>query len=108
MVSARTDAVSLGMVALAALAGVALWPHTVSCPPRSPSTSLRRARQTAMSRERWVATVATMGFLGGLHLFVLGWNLGYPVPFDLVFVGSLLWAAAVCGCATGREGLPLG
>jgi uncharacterized membrane protein len=55
-----------------------------------------------------VVTVATMGFLGTLHVLVLGWNLGYPVPFDLVVVGSLVWAAGLCGYAVRREGVSFG
>ena len=55
-----------------------------------------------------VVTVATMGFLGTLQAIVLGWNLGYTVPFDFIFVGSLVWAAALCGYVIRREGVSPG
>ncbi len=55
-----------------------------------------------------VVTVATTGFLAALHVLVLGWNLGYPVPFDLVVVGSLVWAAGLCGYAIRRESISFG
>jgi len=44
-------------------------------------------------------TVATMAYMGVIHGLVLAWNLGYPVPFDRVLVGSLVWAAFVVGYA---------
>ena len=53
-------------------------------------------------------TVATTGFLATLQFLVLGWNLGYPVPFDLVLVGSLVWAVLLCGYAVRRDGLSVG
>ncbi|MDS0219880.1 DUF1648 domain-containing protein [Haloarcula sp. S1AR25-5A] len=40
-------------------------------------------------------TVATMAFMGAIHGLVLAWNLGYPVPFDLVLGGSLVWAVFI-------------
>jgi len=48
-------------------------------------------------------TIATMAFMGGIHGLVLAWNLGYPVPFDLVLVGSLVWAVFVVGYAVKME-----
>ncbi|MGB9952201.1 DUF1648 domain-containing protein [Haloarcula marismortui] len=48
-------------------------------------------------------TVATMAFMGAIHGLVLAWNLGYQVPFDLVLVGSLVWAVLIVGYAVKME-----
>ncbi|MDT3433632.1 DUF1648 domain-containing protein [Haloarcula sp. 1CSR25-25] len=48
-------------------------------------------------------TVATMGFMGAIHGLVLAWNLGYPVPFDLGLIGSLVWAVLIVGYAVKME-----
>ncbi|GCF14073.1 hypothetical protein Harman_20080 [Haloarcula mannanilytica] len=48
-------------------------------------------------------TVATIAFMGAIHGLVLAWNLGYPVPFDLALVGSLVWAVFVIGYAVRAE-----
>ncbi|GGK55785.1 DUF1648 domain-containing protein [Haloarcula sebkhae] len=48
-------------------------------------------------------TVATMAFMGAVHGLVLAWNLGYPVPFDLVLIGSLVWAVLIVGYAVTVE-----
>jgi len=133
----RSDGLAAGIVALSALVSLALWPRLPAemaihfSASGTPDTYVSRAVGVALlpavmavtllilhaamrfdppadPRVGRAATVATMGFLGGLQLLVLGWNLGYPVPFDFVFVGSLLWAAAICGYAIRREGLSLG
>ncbi len=133
----RSDGLAAGIVALVALAGAALWPRLPAevaihfsasgtpdnYVPKAVGVTLLPAvmaltllvMRAAMRfdppddpRVGPVTIVATMGFLGGLQILVLGWNLGYPVPFDLVFVGSLLWAAAICGYTIRREGLSLG
>lgn len=44
-------------------------------------------------------TVATMAFMGAIHGLVLAWNLGYPVSFDLVLVGSLVWTVVMVAYA---------
>jgi len=48
-------------------------------------------------------TIATMAFMSAIYGLVLAWNLGYPVPFDLVLVGSLVWAVFVVGYAVKME-----
>ncbi|NHN63333.1 DUF1648 domain-containing protein [Haloarcula sp. JP-Z28] len=48
-------------------------------------------------------TVATMAFMGAVHGLVLAWNLGYPVPFDLVLIGSLVWAVVMVAYALKAE-----
>ncbi len=50
-----------------------------------------------------VTTLSTMGLLTAVHILVLAWNLGYPVPFDLVTLGILLWAAVLVGYVVIRE-----
>lgn len=133
----RTDWLAVGIVALTALAGVALWPQLPAevaihfsasgtpgnYVPKAVGVFLLPAvmavtllvMRAAMRfdppddpRVGRVGTMATMSLIGGLHVLVLGWNLGYPVPFDLVFVGSLLWGAVLCGYAIRREGLSVG
>ncbi|EMA20128.1 DUF1648 domain-containing protein [Haloarcula argentinensis] len=48
-------------------------------------------------------TVATMAFMSAVHGLVLAWNLGYPVSFDLVLVGSFAWAVLIVGYAVREE-----
>ncbi|KAA9399767.1 DUF1648 domain-containing protein [Haloarcula sp. CBA1130] len=48
-------------------------------------------------------TVATMAFMSAIQGLVLAWNIGYPIPFDLVLVGSLVWAVVVVGYAVKTE-----
>ncbi|MDS0261511.1 DUF1648 domain-containing protein [Haloarcula sp. S1CR25-12] len=55
-----------------------------------------------------LVTVATVGFLSALHGLVLGWNLGYPVPFDLVLVVALVLGVALCGYVIRRESVSPG
>jgi len=50
-----------------------------------------------------VTAVSTMGFMAAVQGLVLAWNLGYPVPFDLVTVGVVLWGAALVGYVVVRE-----
>ena len=50
-----------------------------------------------------VTAVSTMGFMAAIHGLVLAWNLGYPVPFDLVIVGSLVWGIALTGYVAAQE-----
>jgi uncharacterized membrane protein len=50
-----------------------------------------------------VIVVGTTLLLGGVHLFVLGWNLGYRIPFSLVVAGILLWTTAIVGYVVVRE-----
>ena len=50
-----------------------------------------------------VTAVSTMGFMTAIHGLVLAWNLGYPVPFDLVIVGSLVWGIALTGYVAAQE-----
>ncbi|QGN06652.1 DUF1648 domain-containing protein [Halorhabdus sp. CBA1104] len=46
-----------------------------------------------------VVAVSTLAFMGVLHGLVLAWNLGYPVPFEYVLIGTLGWAIAMLGYA---------
>jgi uncharacterized membrane protein len=48
-------------------------------------------------------TVATLALLAGVHLLVLGWNLGYAVPMPVVAVGAVLWSLALAGYVVLRE-----
>ena len=50
-----------------------------------------------------VTTVSTMGLMAAIQALVLAWNLGYPVPFDLVIVGVVVWGAALVGYVAARE-----
>jgi hypothetical protein len=50
-----------------------------------------------------VVVVWTTALLAGVHLFVLGWNLGYRVPVVVVIAGSVLWAMALGGYVILRE-----
>lgn len=50
-----------------------------------------------------VTAVSTMGFMAAIQGLVLAWNLGYPVAFDLVMVGVLLWVVALLGYVVVRE-----
>jgi uncharacterized membrane protein len=50
-----------------------------------------------------VVTVATMGLLAGVHLLVIGWNLGYPVSMSVVAGGAVLWSLALAGYVVLRE-----
>ena len=133
----RRNGLAAGIVVVTALVSLALWPRLPAemaihfSASGAPDNYVSRALGVALlpavmgltllilraamrfdppadPRAGRAAIVATMGFLGGLQLLVLGWNLGYPIPFDLVFVGSLLWAAAICGYAIRREGLSTG
>jgi uncharacterized membrane protein len=50
-----------------------------------------------------VTELSTVCLLSAVHLLVLAWNLGYPVPIDPVFVGILVWTAALVGYVLIRE-----
>jgi len=137
MVPSRTDAVSLGMVAIATLAGVALWPRlpaevaihfsATGTPdnyvPKAVGVFLLPVLMLAMlgvlrvsmaadppshPRTGPVVILATMGFLAAIHVLVLAWNAGYPVPLDGLLVGSLIFAALLVGYTLWREGFSFG
>ncbi|KOX93443.1 hypothetical protein AMS69_05820 [Haloarcula rubripromontorii] len=128
----RADIVSGVIIALTALAGVAVWsrlPAEVAIhfsasgrPDNYVSKPVGVVLMPALMIAtlvvlKWTfrydppdvphvaatVTVATMAFMGAIHGLVLAWNLGYPVPFDLVLVGSLVWAAFVVGYAVKTE-----
>ena len=46
-----------------------------------------------------VVEVSTLAFMGVLHGLVLAWNLGSPVPFEYVLIGTFGWAIAILGYA---------
>jgi len=137
MYRSRNGALSGALIALAVLVSLALWPRlpaevAIHFPASgTPDNYVAKSLGVALlpvvmvltfvfmqlvvrydppadPRVPAVVTVATMGFLGTLHVLVLGWNLGYPMPFDLVLVGSLVWAALLCGYAIRRESLSFG
>lgn len=137
MYRSRSMVLSGGLIALAVLVSVTLWPRLPAdvaihfSATGTPDSYVSKPIGVALlpvvmvltlGVMRWamrhdppadpqvpaVVTVATMGLLAALHVLVLGWNLGYPVPYDLVLVGSLVWAAGLCGYAVHREGRPFG
>lgn len=117
----RSDIVNAVIIALTALAGVALWtqlpaavaihfsasgtpdnyvskPVGVALMPSLMFVTLLvlkgafRFDPPESPKVAATVTVATISFMSAIHGLVLAWNLGHPVPFDLVLVGSLLWA----------------
>jgi uncharacterized membrane protein len=129
----RTDCLATALLVLATLAGVALWPQlpaevaihfSASGTPDNyvpkavgvlmlPAIMLGTLAVLRLSLHfdppsdpmtGPVVTVATMGFLGAIHLLVLGWNAGYPVPLDGLIVGSLVWAALITAYVIRTEG----
>jgi uncharacterized membrane protein len=131
---ARRVGVGLALAALTALVGLAVWPRLPSevaihftaggtpdnyvsrmvgvllLPALMVATlavleGALRADPPADPRTPTVVVVATMAFMTAIQGLVLAWNLGYAVDFSLVLVGSLVWAALVCGYAVRREGL---
>ena len=130
----RTDGLATALLALATLAGVALWsqlPAEVAIHFSASGTPdnyvpkavgvlmlpaimlgtlvvLRLALRFDPPSDPMtgpVVTVATMGFLGAIHLLVLGWNAGYPVPIDGLLVGSLVWAVLITAYVVRKEGV---
>jgi len=133
----RADGLAVGIVALTALAGLALWPQlpaevaihfSASGTPdnyvsKAVGVFLLPAIMLAMlfvlnasmavdppshPQTGPVITVATTAFLGAVHVFVLAWNAGYPVPLDGLLVGSLAFGALLVGYTFWREGFSLG
>ncbi|MFW6320476.1 MAG: DUF1648 domain-containing protein [Halohasta sp.] len=133
MLSRRVSAgLSLGLVVLTAAAGVALWPRlpaemaihfsATGTPDNSVSKPLAVFLMPAIMLGTLavlagalrvdppedphipaVTAVSTMGFMAAIQGLVLAWNLGYPVPFDLVIGGAVLWVLALTGYVTARE-----
>jgi uncharacterized membrane protein len=128
----RLDAVSAGLAAITALAGLAVYPRlpaemaihfSASGQPDNvvPKAVAVAAMPVAMILThaviQWAArvdppddprtmtgiTVATVLLLAAIQGLVLAWNLGYAVPFDLVLIGILVWGALVAGYAVVRE-----
>ena len=133
----RADGLAVGIVALTALAGVALWPQlpaevaihfsSSGTPDNYVSKAIgvfllpaimlatlfvlnvsMAADPPSHPQTRPVITVATTAFLGVVHVFVLAWNAGYPVPLDGLLVGSLVFGALLVGYTLWREGFSLG
>ncbi|WP_415379685.1 DUF1648 domain-containing protein [Halosimplex sp. TS25] len=50
-----------------------------------------------------VVKVATTALLATVQGFVLAWNLGYDVPFDLFMAGVAIWAVALIGYSVAVE-----
>ncbi|MFB6084613.1 MAG: DUF1648 domain-containing protein [Halorientalis sp.] len=128
----RLDAVSLGLVAVTALAGLVLYPRLpaemaihFSATGRPDDFAPKPVAVAAVPVVmvlthvvlRWavrvdppddprivtVVVVATMLLLAATQGLVLAWNLGYPVPFDLVLLGVLAWGGLVVGYTVVRE-----
>ncbi|WP_324665421.1 DUF1648 domain-containing protein [Haloarcula sediminis] len=128
----RSDSLAAGISLLAALLGVALWPQlpgevaihfsasgtpdnyvpkavgVVLLPALMLVTQLVLKGAMAVDPPSHpqtgpVITVATTGFLGLVHAFVLAWNAGYPVPLDGLLVVSLVFAALLVGYTVWRE-----
>jgi uncharacterized membrane protein len=133
----RSDGLAAGIVGLSALAGVALWPQlpaqvaihfSASGTPdnyvsKAVGVVLLPALMLAMVLVLRVAmaadppshpqtgpvvVLATTAFLGVVHVVVLAWNVGYPVPLDGLLVGSLVFAAVLVGYTVWREGFSVG
>lgn len=51
-----------------------------------------------------VTNAATMTLLAGIHIVVLAWNLGYPIPMDAVLPVVIVWAVLVVGYALWKDG----
>ncbi|MEA1931348.1 MAG: DUF1648 domain-containing protein [Euryarchaeota archaeon] len=123
---------SLGLIAVTAAAGVAVWPRlpaemaihfSLAWEPNTYVSKplavfllpaimlltlavLRGGFRVDPPEDPHVAsvtTLSTMGLLAALHILVLAWNLGYPIPSDLVTLGILLWAVALVGYVIVRE-----
>ena len=132
----RADSLAVGVTLLAALFGIAIWPQlpaevaihfsAAGTPdnyvPKAVGVALLPAIMLATllvlrvsmavdppsdPRTGPVITVATTMFLAGVHVAVLAWNAGYPVPLDGLLLGSLLFAALLVGYAVWREGVSL-
>ena len=130
----RADALSGGLVALAVLAGVALWPQlpaevaihfSASGTPDNYvptavgvfllpaimlgtllfTTVALRADPPSHPHTAPVVVVSTTAFLGVLHVLVLAWNAGYPVPLDGLLPGTLAFAACLIAYTHWREGV---
>jgi uncharacterized membrane protein len=132
----RSDSLSVGITALAALVGVALWPQLPAevaihfsasgtpdnYVPKAVGATLLpvlmlatllvtklslRADPPSDPRTGPVLTVAITGFLGVLHVLVLAWNAGYAVSMTVVLAGSLGFAALLVGYTVWREGVAI-
>jgi uncharacterized membrane protein len=128
----RAEIASACIIGLTALAGVAVWPRLPAevaihfSASGTPDNYVSKPVGVALLPALMVATlavlkgafrydppdapqvattitVATMAFMGAIHGLVLAWNLGYAVPFDLVLVGSLVWAVLVVAYAANGE-----
>jgi uncharacterized membrane protein len=133
----RTDGLAVGIVALTALAGVALWPQipaevaihfSASGTPdnyvsKPVGVFLLPVLMVAMllvlnvsmaadppshPQTGPVVVLATTAFLGVVHVLVLAWNAGYAVPLDGLLVGALVFGASLVGYTLWRERVSLG
>ncbi|MDS0282053.1 DUF1648 domain-containing protein [Haloarcula onubensis] len=133
----RTDGLAVGIVALAALAGVALWPQLPAevaihfSASGTPDNHVPKAVGVVLlpglmlgllvlvqaglaadppshPQTGPVVVLSTTAFLGVIHVLVIAWNAGYPVPLDGLLVGTLVFAALLVGYSVWREGTSLG
>ena len=129
----RTDSLAASLVALAALAGVALWPQLPAevaihfSATGTPDSYVPKAIGVALlpalmlvtlfvlkvalaadppehPRTGPVVVLSTTAFLGVLHVLVLAWNAGYEVPLGGLLVGALLLGALLVGYTLWRKG----
>ncbi|AQL43388.1 hypothetical protein BV210_12105 [Halorientalis sp. IM1011] len=126
------DTVSVGLAAVTALAGLAVYPELPAemaihfSASGQPDNFVPKAVGVAAVPAgmvlthlvlKWAVrvdppddprtivfvTVATMLLLAAIQGLVLAWNLGYAVPFDLVLLGVLAWGALVVAYTAVRE-----
>lgn len=129
----RSDWLSLGLVAVTLLAGLALWDQlpaemaihfsasgepdnfaskpvaVVSLPAVMVATWLfiegaGRVDPPEDPRVLDVVTVATMALLAAVQGFLFAENLGHAVPFGLFMAGIGVWVLVVVGYTVAREG----
>jgi len=128
----RADWLSLGIVVLAAVLGLALAPRLPSevaihfsasgapdnfvskqwalvvVPAIAAATVLfvrgaARADSPQDPRPIDVLQVGMAAMLGAVHLAVLGWNAGYQIPISGVAIGAVLWIAGLAGYVVVTE-----
>ena len=132
----RSDGLAVGIVALTALAGVALWPQLPAevaihfSASGTPDNYVPKAVGVFLLPAIMLATLLVMrvsmaadppshpqtgpvvvltttAFLGVVHVLVLAWNAGYAVPLDGLLVGALVFGASLVGYTLWREGFSL-
>lgn len=130
----RLDLASLGVVLLALVVGVVIWPRLpeqVAIHFSASGTPGNYVPRTVAVGAMPAVMVATGGFLKAVaridapaseraydaivcstlllflivHLFILGWALGYRLPFVVIPAVVVVWTVFVVGSALASEGL---